>query len=1406
MMYRISILTLFCLFVISCSFAQHSLILKTNSSNLASILTNFSSATQRTYFLQDIQTIKPLVSDHPVFSKYFVVEYADSIKCAQARLRWQENPEVEQTEQNYTRKLNFIPSDPDYNKQWYHKKIQSESAWDITKGDASIKIGVIDTGIDYSHPDLKQSIWVNPSEDINGNGIFDPKPVAQGGDLDGIDQDNNGYIDDVIGYDFTHQPRLPFGGDYLFEDPIPFDENGHGTLVTGIISAQHNNIGIAGVAPNCKIVVLRAFSASGIGEDDDIARAIIYAADNNIPILNFSFGDIYPSVLMHDVIQYAYQKNITMVASAGNGIGDDPHYPSNFPEVIAVSASDFSPATNTEFLWQFSGYGINVDLCAPGSGIYTTAWYDSSATNPAYYGTFSGTSTAAPMVTGAAALLKSKNNTLLPSQIRTILCSSADDIGNPGWDNYTGAGRLNIHKALLLTGTPMVQILSPANDTGSDKNSVAITGNVLHPNLLKYHLYYAVGIENPVIWQNIVLNQNTQKYQDTVAVWNITSLQDTSYTLRLVVELTNGSTIEDRVHFVKDKTPPVIQIKNITPIWDNDEQKIFVEVRANDVALHQLYYKPLSTSTWQTLTFDKHTKNAHFLIPNNFLISNATYTAYVKSTNRAGLSSQTPAFNFVSTQKFISKDQYAPISNSPVLPMGRYLSKPTDLNNNGKKEVVLTLMDNSSNFRGIYAYEYNVIQQFSAIDSLKNGSSGWIIKDVADIDNDAKFEMLYSIQDSFFVTTQATGQILPKQITYSNLKNGYYAANFVDVNQDNLKDVIVKDFKDYFVFQNTGSGFSKTFTLPDASSNYQGSVAPRILHGDFDNDGNLDLIYGTLGGNILIYEYNGSGFNLIYKNETNLWGAGEFLVQGDFDNDGKQDFCVITRTSTLKNDDKEYDAPFWKMRFFHSNGNNQFFVKDSLYFYETASTTFNACIAHNVDNQAGEEVIFSFYPKTYIIRYNSVSQKYEPQWFYYGSINSSHIAHDFNNNGKAEFSIGDGLKATFFEYQDYVVQPTYELMGFVTGSSSTLLKWQRSATAGVQYRVYRSKGFKQTLPTTVFNIGLTADTLYKDSGLSSDSLYLYALEVIQGTNVSPLSYNTVILRPHALNRLDSVQYIGNQQCVAYFSNEMNPYTIPLHQIRLNDTLSPQSAITLGNTKQLLLKFNRKLPPATYTLTLDTTILDRESAYLNPLYRMVNFVVSPQPEENAVIFSRWFSINEHEAIVEFNTPVTNTALQKSNYTLTPIGRIENITWEGTAQQVIKVKIQQAAFGALGNPLSIQMKNIIAVNGWQSKEGIGDVATFTQYKENLDEVFVYPNPYRVNTTLNGVRFANLTKTAKIKVFTVNGRLVKELEEKDGDGGCFWDLRDITGAEIPSGVYLFYAEDDKGQKKVSKFAVVR
>ncbi|MEM6804016.1 MAG: S8 family serine peptidase, partial [Bacteroidota bacterium] len=444
-------------------------------------------------------------------------------------------------EENRTMQLHdspheIIPTDDSLSSQWYHSFIQSFEAWEYTKGSPNIKIGVIDTGLDYDHPEFTGQYLVNSLEDANANGSFEPWPSTEqrngvSGDFDGLDNDNNGFIDDVSGYDFTDQPRNPVGGDYLFPDPNPTDDNNHGTMVSGVIFAKHDNtFGGAGLAPDCKLLPIRAFGPSGAGEDDDIARSIIYAADQGVQILNFSFGDIYPSLMVHEAIKYAYNKGIVMVSSAGNARGDDLHYPSGFNEVISVSASTADLESGREFLFPLSSYGLTVDLCAPGAGIFTPIPRDTSMSINESFIRTQGTSFSAPMVAATIALLFAKDGIRTPQQIRGILTSSADDLSDPGWDHLTGAGRLNILRALQVVGASHVELISPENDRGSDKNEVFIIGTVLDPEFEKYHIEYQVGTEDDNPWIPILADQVYQTDQDTLARWDLTDLAEGEYT------------------------------------------------------------------------------------------------------------------------------------------------------------------------------------------------------------------------------------------------------------------------------------------------------------------------------------------------------------------------------------------------------------------------------------------------------------------------------------------------------------------------------------------------------------------------------------------------------------------------------------------------------------------------------------------------------------------------------------------------------------------------------------------------------------------------------------------------------------------------------------------------------------
>ena len=254
-------------------------------------------------------------------------------------------PEVEGIYPNHTYHINAEePNDSLFGEQWGFLRIGGLEAWDITRGESTVLIGVIDTGIEWEHDDLRDALWINPAEDRNGNGRFEPWSFGESregvfGDLDGVDQDGNGYPDDVIGFDMVDQ-NIPNFGDWNGRDGVPFDEQGHGTNVAGVIGAVPNNrIGIAGIAPDCRLVTIRAFDATGDGQDDDIAAAIVYAAAIGVDVLNMSFGDTYRSPLLADAVRFARERGVVMVSSSGNDGVPDPHYPSGFDEVISVGAT-----------------------------------------------------------------------------------------------------------------------------------------------------------------------------------------------------------------------------------------------------------------------------------------------------------------------------------------------------------------------------------------------------------------------------------------------------------------------------------------------------------------------------------------------------------------------------------------------------------------------------------------------------------------------------------------------------------------------------------------------------------------------------------------------------------------------------------------------------------------------------------------------------------------------------------------------------------------------------------------------------------------------------------------------------------------------------------------------------------
>lgn len=390
-------------------------------------------------------------------------------------------------------KAALSPSDSYYGNQWYLQKIKAQISWDERRESPDIVIAIIDSGVQTNHPDLKDNIWVNQRE-IPGNRK---------------DDDGNGFIDDVNGWDFVNNST----------DPNPkftpgFTEDGvfHGTIVAGVAAASGNNAaGVAGVTWRAQIMPLKALDDQGTGNTFRIIQAIDYAVNNGADIINLSFVGYGYSQSLAEAIERAYRAGVIVVAAAGNeesgGYGHSldklPMYPAchdgDKNMVIGVASTDaLDQKTN------FSSYGSRcVDIAAPGVSVYSTVVYapnqqiDGQPLDKYYDGYWSGTSVSVPMVSGALALIMQQNPSLKRDEVIKVLLNNADDIARLNMDylGQMGRGRLNVASAindasLQLSGQVNRILVAPASSSSQPIRILDVKGKALAE-------FYAFGINFP---------------------------------------------------------------------------------------------------------------------------------------------------------------------------------------------------------------------------------------------------------------------------------------------------------------------------------------------------------------------------------------------------------------------------------------------------------------------------------------------------------------------------------------------------------------------------------------------------------------------------------------------------------------------------------------------------------------------------------------------------------------------------------------------------------------------------------------------------------------------------------------------------------------------------------------------
>ena len=341
-----------------------------------------------------------------------------------------QNVNVEYVEPNIEYKTFNNINDPGFSKQWSLKNtgrnsggffswgkigedVKAIDAWESETGSKNIKIAVIDTGVDYNHPDLVENMWKNEAE-LNGE--------------EGVDDDGNGFIDDLYGWDFASN------------DNDPMDGNGHGTHCAGVIAASHNDIGIRGLMKEAQIISLKFLGDNGSGTLEGAIRAISYATSAGAHIMSNSWGGGGFSQALYDVIEEAQNEGILFVAAAGNSRNDNDRwasYPASYDleNIISVGASDGKGNKA-----RVSNYGkTTVDVFAPGVDIHST--YKNGT-----YKKLSGTSMATPIVSGILGLMMSQNESLNVTELKQKIMDTTDQSRSLG--SYSVSGRVNAAKAL----------------------------------------------------------------------------------------------------------------------------------------------------------------------------------------------------------------------------------------------------------------------------------------------------------------------------------------------------------------------------------------------------------------------------------------------------------------------------------------------------------------------------------------------------------------------------------------------------------------------------------------------------------------------------------------------------------------------------------------------------------------------------------------------------------------------------------------------------------------------------------------------------------------------------------------------------------------------------------------------
>lgn len=1290
--------------------------------------------------------------------------------------------------------------------------IRALEGWEESAGKESVSVGVVDTGIYFDHPDLEGQFWQNPGEVQNG-----------------VDDDGNGYVDDVVGYDFVDRPNVIAQGEYEDRDPDPSpdslgDFSFHGTAVAGVVAAQADDpeAGMVGVAPKTKLVALRAIGGDGVGQTDDLAAAIVYGAQEGIDVLNLSFGRDRSTPLLREAIQFAISQGTIVVASAGNdGAVDKPHYPSDYPPVISVlwlgEDGDGVPTPLST-----SQYGIGVDLGAPGSNVFTTQYPrqrlldDLPVRQEDLYGPADGSSFSAPQVAGAAALLRSVDSTLSPTAVQSILTATATDIDGAPWSHISGAGRLDVARGLLRSYPAKTELQFPAHNQGFvGDEPVPVVGTVLDPSFDKYDVYYAKGTRNldrrQDPWTRIAGPVETRAHRDTLTSWDVSSLDDGAYTLRLATTLTDGRTIEDRRRVVIDSAPPEANVEFLGAGRVKDHWGILADVASNDTVRSRMEVR---------IRGDRYVREGEYVSSRQGVTwvdergTGGKATVTVTLTNRAGL--ETSLERTVTVPSNRANPSYFEAQETSV-PGGTLLPKAPDFDEDGLPELVLNQF--VSRKGGISdtlrTFEW-ASSGFAPADTLISNPP-LFPKDVGDTNQDDRKELLLQIRGVTILLEQQENDSFPQELVYVDTSaltsppddgpapTSLHGARLTDLDQDGAGEIVgnwkrnVSDFRtEWRVLERDGETFTLNQRLKNPTTHERPDTvrsAPEAATGDFDGDGQRDLLVGDRDGNWIVYEATGGGsVEAAWTHETDRFAADKRFAVGDVTGDGHPEFVTHNTYSPSPPDSGDAEPPISFYHVWSATGDDAY---ERIYRLPVAGErSAGAITAADFDGDDRDEIAIAHPPSLFVLGTDGT-----------GSLRVLHqsqlrpavrtramVAADFNRNGRPSLlaaTAGGTLRRYTVNQSGMERPPPRWVRAAPTGPDGSRLEWRAPGADSVTVYAAPPEAALDPVRTTADSSVTIADS----------SRLRFALAAWTGGEPSPLSPGRLV-RPHDSATVSAVTYPSPTSVRLRFTEPLARPQRP-EQFSLSSHGSPKTVLRGNADTGVVLRFSDAVAGGEDTLSW-TSLTDASGLPVSQSSVQVTFPAAP---DRSLFVEDFSALGDQHIRLTFSEPlVGSTARNRENYAVRPYGTVESVRADGESPQTVTLTLDEIVVGATGREASLKLSSLRGVSGSTLVEE-GATVRLSQFVEGGTNVMLFPNPVNLSRDQTELTIGQLPRNATVRIYSPAGRLVEVLStEERRERSVRWDLRTRRGEQVPSGVYLVRVQAPDASPVVKKAAVVR